>query len=133
MASKKILIVDDEPAMIEVLETRLTGFGYQTCSARDGVEALEKVKREKPDLIIMDVMMPRMTGFEALKKIRDNPESHKIPALVVSDGRMKDYFTNITGVEFISKPYDVKELVNRIEILIGGKGASREKEERKEA
>jgi DNA-binding response OmpR family regulator len=122
MASKKILIVDDEPPIIDVLRTRLTASGYETCTAGDGVEAVEKVKSEKPDLIIMDVMMPRMTGFEALKKIREMPESRKTPALVISaKGSMRDYFTDITGVEFIPKPYDAKELVARVGILVGDK------------
>jgi len=123
MAAKKILIVDDEPAIIDILSVRLKASGYDVCSACDGVEAIEKVKSEKPNLIIMDVLMPRMTGFEAMKKIRDAQESRGIPALVISArGSMKDYFADITGVEFISKPYDPKELVNRIQALIGNTG-----------
>jgi CheY-like chemotaxis protein len=125
MASKKILIVDDEPPIIEILSSRLRATGYEVCSAADGVEAVEKVKSEKPNLIIMDVLMPRMTGFEAMKKIRDMPESRGIPALVISArGSMRDYFADITGVEFIPKPYDPKELVARIEILLGNAGAA---------
>ena len=121
MASKKILIADDEPAIIEILKTSLAAAGYETCSARDGVEALEKVKSEKPDLIIMDVLMPRMTGLDAIKKIRENRELRGIPALMISaKGSMKDYFLDIPGVEFISKPYDSKELINKIKLLIGG-------------
>jgi CheY-like chemotaxis protein len=121
----KILIVDDEPAIVDILRARLVAAGYEVCSAGDGVEALKKVKSEKPDLIIMDVLMPRMTGFEAMKKIREDPESRGIPALMISaKGSMKDYFEDITGVEFISKPYDAKVLIGRIEALIGGKGAA---------
>jgi len=118
--SKKILIVDDEPAIIDVLKTRLMAAGYETCTASDGFEAIAKVKSERPNLIIMDVLMPRMTGFEAMKKIRENRESGGIPALVISaKGSMKDFFADIAGVEFISKPYDPKELLNRIGILVG--------------
>ena len=107
MSLKKILIVDDEPAIIEILSSRLKATGYEICTARDGVEAIAKVKSEKPDLIIMDVLMPRMTGFEAMKKIRDMPEGHGVPALVISaKGSMRDYFSDITGVEFIPKPYE---------------------------
>jgi len=125
MPLKKILIVDDEPAIIDVLSSRLKASGYEVCSARDGVEALEKVKSEKPNLIIMDVLMPRMTGFEAMKKIRDDPHSRGIPALVISArGSMKEYFSDITGVEFIPKPYDPKDLVERIEALLGSASAS---------
>ena len=120
MPSKKILIVDDEPAIVEILSSRLKASGYEVCSASDGVEACEKVKSEQPNLIIMDVLMPRMTGFEAMKKIREDPQSRGIPALVISArGSMKEYFADITGVEFIAKPYDPKELVSRIEALLG--------------
>lgn len=122
----KILIVDDEPEIIDVLKSRLITSGYEVCSARDGLEALEKVKSEKPDLIIMDVLMPRMTGFEAMKKIRESPESRGIPALVISaKGSMKAYFEDIAKVEFISKPYDARTLMSRIEALVGNKGAVR--------
>lgn len=120
MTAKKILIVDDEPAIVEILGSRLVASGYEICSAGDGIEALEKVKSEKPNLIIMDVLMPRMTGFEAMKKIRADQESWGIPAIVISaKGSMKDYFDDITGVEFIAKPYDPQELVHRIEVLMG--------------
>jgi CheY-like chemotaxis protein len=123
MNSKKVLVVDDEPAIVEILSARLLAAGFEVCSASDGVEALEKVKSEKPNLIIMDVLMPRMTGFEAMKKIRDDRESRGIPALVISArGSMKDYFADVTGVEFIAKPYDPKELVSRIQSLIGDTG-----------
>lgn len=124
MSPKKVLIVDDEPAIIEILSSRLKAAGYDVCSACDGIEGVEKAKREKPDLIIMDVLMPRMTGFEAMKKIRESPETRSIPAIIISaKGSMRDYFSDITEVEFIPKPYDPKELVNRIETLIGSHGA----------
>jgi len=127
MSPKKILIVDDEPAIIEVLSARLKSIGYEVCSACDGIEAVEAVKSEKPSLIIMDVLMPRMTGFEAMKKIRDARESREIPALVISArSSMKDYFSDITGVEFIPKPYDPKELVSRVEALLGNRISSAE-------
>ena len=122
MPSKKILIVDDEPAILDILSSRLRASGFEVCTANDGLDAVQKVKTEKPNLIIMDVLMPRMTGFEAMKKIRENPESRGIPAIVISArGSMKDYFNDITGVEFLSKPYEPKDLVTRIELLLGNK------------
>jgi CheY-like chemotaxis protein len=117
---KNILIVDDEPAIVDVLSSRLKATGFEICSAGDGHEAMEKVKTEKPDLIIMDVLMPRMSGFEAVKKIRENPESRRIPVLVISArSSMKDFFSGITGVEFILKPFEPKDLVTRIGLLLG--------------
>lgn len=120
MASQKVLIVDDDAAMVDILSVRLKAAGYEVCPASDGVEALEKVRSEKPNLIITDVLMPRMTGFEFMTKIREAPESRGIPALVISSrSNMKDYFADITGVEFIPKTYDTKELVSRIGLLLG--------------
>ena len=125
MTVKKILIVDDEAAIVDILGTRLKAAGFEICVASDGAQALEKVKTEKPDLIITDVLMPRMTGFELMRKIRANPESRALPAIVISArGAMRDYFADISGVEFIPKPYEPKELVTRIELLLGGKNVA---------
>ena len=128
MQVKKVLIVDDEPAIIEILTARLKSLGYLICAAVDGLEGVGKAVLEKPDLIIMDVLMPRMTGYEAMKKIREVPELQNIPAIVISArGSMKEFFMEIPGVEFLTKPYDPKELVHRIEALIGVSGAAPEK------
>jgi len=122
MSSKKILLVDDEPAILSVLSARLKAADYEICTANDGLEAIGKVKTDKPDLIIMDVLMPRMTGFEAMKLIRDIPAARMTPAIVISArGSMRDFFTEITGVEFISKPYESQHLMERIEFLLGNR------------
>lgn len=117
---KKILVVDDEPFFVEVLTTRLTAAGFEICSAQDGDEAFAMAKKEKPLLIIMDVMMPRTSGFEAMQKIRQDPGTKKIPAIIFSGkSGMKDFFEGISDVEFLHKPFDVKLLIGRIEALIG--------------
>ena len=117
---KKILVVDDEPAIVDLLSNRLRASGFEVCSAGDGAEALEKTKSEKPNLIIMDVMMPRTSGYEAIQKIRQDPETQKIPAIIFSGkAGMKDFFEGIPDVEFIHKPFDLTLLINRIETLIG--------------
>lgn len=120
MASKKILIADDDPDIIEILSTCLSDLGCEVCVAYNGEEALDKVQSEKPNLIITDVMMPRMTGYEFMKKVREDPELRGIPALVITDhDELKDYFDKISGVEFIPKTYHLRELVYRIEALLG--------------
>lgn len=120
MKRKKILVADDEPFFVEVLTTRLTAAGFDVCSARDGEEAIALAKKEKPLLIIMDVMMPRTSGFEAIQKIRQDPGTQKIPAIMFSGkAGMKDFFEGTSGVEFMQKPFDVKLLIGRIEALIG--------------
>ncbi|MFH0985336.1 MAG: response regulator [Candidatus Omnitrophota bacterium] len=118
MIPKKILVVDDVPAMVDLLCVHLTKAGYTACSAGDGLEALEKVESENPDLIIMDVLMPKMTGFEALQRLREDPKWRDLPVIVIS-GRdnLKEFFQDISGVEFLPKPYDSKELLAKIEHL----------------
>jgi len=120
MKKKKILVADDEPFFVELLTTRLTAAGFDVCSAKNGDEAFSITKREKPLLIVMDVMMPKTSGFEAMQKIRQDPETRKIPAIIFSGkAGMKDFFESIPNVEFVHKPFDIKLLIARIEALIG--------------
>jgi CheY-like chemotaxis protein len=120
MSGKKILIVDDEPFFLEVLTARLTSEGYEVVSAKNGEEAIAKARSEKPLLIIMDVMMPQTSGFEAMQKIRQGPETKKIPAIIFSGkAGMKDFFADFPGIEFLHKPFDFKLLMARVGALIG--------------
>ena len=119
MAKKKILVVDDESSILQVLTMRLTVAGYEVCTAENGTEAIATAKRDKPDLIIMDVLMPKMTGFEALRKIREDGELKRVPTIIISaKSSMRDFFRDLP-VEFIPKPYDAKFLLSRIENLLG--------------
>jgi len=119
MPSKKILVVDDDPDIVTVLSQRFLSSGYEVCTAQDGIEAIAVVKSQKPDLIVMDVMMPKMTGYEAFKKIRETDESRKIPVIILSaKGSMRDFFTDYNGVEFMLKPYETKALLAKIERLL---------------
>ena len=77
----KILVVDDEPRMVQLISMNLKLEGFQVISAADGYQALEKVTREMPDLVILDIMMPDMDGFETLKKIR---EISTVPVIFLS-------------------------------------------------
>jgi CheY-like chemotaxis protein len=119
MASKKILVVDDDSDLVSILTEGLNSSGYEVCTAQNGIEALAMVKSQKPDLIIMDVVMPKMTGYEALEKVRAVDELRKIPIIVVSGKEsMRMFFTDLNGVEFVSKPYEVKVLLSKVERLL---------------
>ena len=119
MPSKKILVVDDDQNLVMILAKRLTSSGYEVCTAQDGTEALTLVQSQKPDLIVMDVMMPKMTGYQALKKVREADEFRKIPAIIISaKGSMQDFFADLNGVEFMLKPYEVKTLLAKVERLL---------------
>ncbi len=117
---KKILIVDDDPLIAQLLAPRLIAAGFDVCSALNGEEAVARTRQEKPHLIVMDVLMPVMSGYEAMQIIRRDPETRKIPAIIISSrGAMKDFFEGITDIEFLPKPLESKALIGRIEALIG--------------
>jgi CheY-like chemotaxis protein len=119
MDPKKILVVDDDPNIVAILLKRLASAGYEVTTAQDGVEALAMAKSQKPDLIVMDVMMPKMTGYEVLEKFRAMDELQKVPVVVISaNGSMRDFFTDLSGVEFMLKPYEIKALLAKIERLL---------------
>jgi len=77
----KILIVDDEIQLIQMVQMRLEANGYEVVTANDGVEGLKKVKSENPDLIILDIMMPKMDGFEACDLLKKDPQTSQIPII----------------------------------------------------
>ena len=79
-----ILVVDDNQQNLELIQAYLEDLKCQTAAARDGIEALEMVARQKPDLILLDVMMPRMSGFEVCRRLKNNPETGDIPVIMVT-------------------------------------------------
>ena len=113
----KILIVDDEPFNIDYLEQELEDFGYDTISARNGQEALEKVATESPDLILLDIMMPLMDGFTVCRTLKDHDDTRLIPIVMMTAlGSVED---RIKGIEagaddFLTKPVDDRELRARL-------------------
>lgn len=78
---KKILAVDDEKHIVRLVQVNLERQGYEVVTASDGKEALEKVEEENPDLVVLDVMMPYMDGFEVLQNLRRNPSTREIPVI----------------------------------------------------
>lgn len=118
---KKILIVDDEPDIIEILRYNLEKEGYVTFSASNGVDAVELAKQKKPDLILLDVMLPDMDGIEACETIRKNEElNNTIIAFLTA--RSEDY-SEIAGFQagaddYITKPIRPKVLLTRIQSLL---------------
>ncbi|MGG7034048.1 MAG: response regulator transcription factor [Flavobacterium sp.] len=117
----KILLVDDEPDILEIVGYNLLQEGYQVVTAANGVEAIEKAKKELPQLIIMDVMMPEMDGMEACEKIRKIPElSHVIITFLTA--RSEDY-SQVAGFDagaddYISKPIKPKLLISKVKALL---------------
>lgn len=118
-----ILIVDDSPTEIHVLRTMLEKNGYNVSCASSGEEGIEKARVEQPDVILMDVVMPGMNGFQAARQITGNPETSNIPVIIVST---KDQETDkVWGLrqgakDYITKPAVEKELIAKISNILGG-------------
>ena len=115
---KTILVVDDERHIVRLVQVNLERVGYSVITAFDGVECLEKVKAEAPDLIVLDVMMPRMDGFETLKKLRSDDSTKDLPVVMLTArAQDKDVLTGYThGVDlYLTKPFGPLELITMID------------------
>ncbi len=117
----KILLVDDEPDILEIVGYNLTTEGYQVVTAKNGVEAVSKAKKEKPQLIILDVMMPEMDGVEACEVIRAIPELSNV-IITFLTARGEDY-SQVAGFDagaddYITKPIKPKVLVSKVKALL---------------
>ena len=111
---KTILLVDDEPDFVEVTKMRLEANNFDVITARDGKEGLETARREKPDLILLDVMMPDMDGFRVLSKLRRSPETQEIPVIMLTaKGESKSIFKakDMGSTDYLIKPCDSEELL----------------------
>jgi two-component system KDP operon response regulator KdpE len=115
-AKKRILLVDDELAIIKVLSIKLKISGYDVVAASGGQEALDRVNSEEPDLMLLDVIMPGIDGFQVLQKLRTFSE---LPVIVFS-ARPENAQKALTmgANDFLAKPLDVDEMVKRIEKLL---------------
>jgi DNA-binding response OmpR family regulator len=117
----KILIVDDDPSIREVLSTQLARLHYDTVTASDGEEAVSLFKSEKPDLILMDVMMPRMDGLTACQRIRALEKKGRTPILFLTAKETQhDKLSSALsgGDDFISKPISLQELREHVEAAL---------------
>jgi len=115
---KRILVVDDEPQIIKFISMNLETEGFHILEARNGYEALERVTKELPDLVILDVMMPDMDGFETLKRIR---QVSLVPVIFLSvKGQDLDrvHGLDLGADDYVTKPFNPRELVSRIRAVL---------------
>ena len=115
---KKILVVDDEPELVDVLTLRLESKGYEVVSGSNGEEALEKTKEENPDLIVMDVMMPPPNGFQVCRILKDDSQYKNIPILLLTAKAAegdKSLGRESGADDYITKPYQADNLLAKIE------------------
>src|SRR5690349_10296232 len=117
---QKILVADDEPDILEIIEYNLKAEGYEVYTARDGDEAIQKAKQVKPQLIILDVMMPKKTGVEVCEILRTQPAFKD--TLIIFLTAVKDETSQMKGFElgaddYVNKPISMKLLVSRVHAL----------------
>lgn len=114
----KILIVDDEKDVLEVLRIRLTLAGFQVVEARSGREGIDKAKKELPNLIVLDIIMPDISGEEVREALRDDPATKDIPVIFLTclytKKDEKEQGHAVGKNIFVAKPYDPKEFMNLI-------------------
>ena len=121
---RKILFIDDEPDMLAVMEPRLEQAGFKMISAPNGVQGLRAAVDEKPDLILLDILMPQMDGYETCERLKKDPQTANIPVIIVSAVGSKNLEDNCRFVganDCIRKPYDFEALTVKIKKLLKDK------------
>lgn len=116
----KILVCDDERTIVRLIQVNLEKNGYEVVTAYDGKEGLEKVRSERPNLLVLDVMMPYMDGFEVLKTLRKDPEFESLPVIMLTaKAQDKDVFEGYHyGADmYLTKPFNPIELVQFVKRL----------------
>jgi two-component system alkaline phosphatase synthesis response regulator PhoP len=122
MAKGKILVVDDEIYIVHILDFSLGMEGYEVLTALDGEQALERAHAEHPDLIVLDIMMPKLDGYETCKMLKADPATKDIPVILLSaKGRNVDQKVGfeVGASDYITKPFSPRKLVERINALLG--------------
>jgi two-component system alkaline phosphatase synthesis response regulator PhoP len=123
----KILAVDDDPDVRRLVRIKLKKAGYEVVMANDGEEGVKKALEERPDLVILDVMMPKMDGFAALEQIKTGMDPAPIVLMLTGEGEQDDLVHGLSGGadDYIVKPFAPRELVARVNVALikAGKGA----------
>ena len=122
MAMGRVLVVDDEVYILHILDFSLGAEGFEVITANNGELAIEKAKQEKPDLIVLDVMMPVLDGYETCRRLKREAETKNIPVvLLTAKGRDVDKRLGyeVGAVDYIIKPFSPNRLIERIQEILG--------------
>jgi two-component system, cell cycle response regulator DivK len=122
--TKKVLLVEDNLSTVDVLEKALQYLGYEVRVAKNGLEAVKMAVSELPDLVVMDIMLPELDGFEATRRLRENPSTRDVPILAATAKTMpgdKERCLAAGCDSYIAKPFDHRELRNAINSAFKGR------------
>lgn len=117
MGKPKILVVDDEPDVVTLMTRALTNEGFDVVTAYDGISALDLAESEKPDLILLDIMMPMMSGYEVCQQLKASPETNPVPVVCFSSAHTLDArerCKQVGAVAMLLKPFTPAELIAQI-------------------
>src|SRR5580693_6409480 len=129
MAKERILVVDDQPINVQLLKRKLEREKLEVLTANNGLEALEQVKNHKPDLILLDLMMPDMDGLEVCQRLQASSETRSIPVIFVTARPTKESKLeglNLGAVDYITKPIDLDETLARVQTQLRFAAINRE-------
>jgi DNA-binding response OmpR family regulator len=115
---RRILVVDDDPGIQETLEFVLEAEGFNVIPARDGEEALAALETNSPDLIVLDIMMPRMDGFTFAERYRERNHASAPILVMTADGRAQQKADQVGAQGYLSKPFDIDQLLESIETIL---------------
>ena len=118
---KKILIADDKPEVVELVRVSLEGEDYEIVDASDGKETLKRVRLEKPDLILLDVVMPKMDGFEVCRQLKKDPQTQEIPIIMLTAKGQevdKEKARQAGASDYVTKPFSPSALLIKIEEIL---------------
>lgn len=124
--AQKILLVEDDTLLVKMYATILTNNGFEVVTAGDGEEALQLVRTQKPALVMMDIMMPKMNGLQALDAIRNDPAVAKIPVIMLTGlskvNEEKDVLARGANLYLDKSKYDPKDVMEKIKLVLSGSG-----------
>jgi DNA-binding response OmpR family regulator len=120
--AKKIMVVDDEPYIARVIKFKLEQEGYNVISANDGQTGLQKIREEKPDLVLLDVMMPGLSGYDVCQQLKQDPALAGIPVVILTakgQERDREQGLNMGASDYITKPFSPNRLLDLVKNMIG--------------
>jgi DNA-binding response OmpR family regulator len=125
--SATILVVDDDPVILQLLQVNFEMEGFKVLTAADGQEGVDRTRTDRPDVVVSDVMMPRMSGLELLAVLKGDPTTASIPVLLLTaKAQQADVVDGLAqgADDYVTKPYEPLDLVERVNRLIAASGAA---------
>lgn len=119
MTNKKILICDDDEGILDMVSFILEDSGYDVIPERNSMNVYSLIVKERPDLLLLDLWMPVLSGDQVLKTLKSNPETSNLPVIVISASTEGQKIAHEAGAsDFLAKPFDIEQLVNRVQVML---------------